>query len=61
MKTTKLFSIALILGSVFLGPSLSAQEKMMKKQEKMMKQETKMVGGAEMYPTKKHCGKCCQL
>ncbi|MBO3098578.1 fasciclin domain-containing protein [Gelidibacter sp. DF109] len=52
MKTTKLFSIALILGSVFLGPSVSAQEKMMKKQEKMMKQETKMVGGAEMYPTK---------
>ena len=52
MKTTKLFSIALILGSVFLGPSVSAQEKMMKKPEKLMKQETKMVGGAEMYPTK---------
>lgn len=52
MKTTKLFSIALVLGSVFLGPSVSAQEKVMKKQERLMKQETKMVGGAEMYPTK---------
>ncbi|WP_027126601.1 fasciclin domain-containing protein [Gelidibacter mesophilus] len=45
MKTTKLFSIALVLGSIFIGQSVIAQEK-------LMKQETKMVGGAEMYPTK---------
>lgn len=53
MKTTKLFSIALLVGTLFIGQSLFAQDKkMMKKEDKMMKQETKMVGGAEMYPTK---------
>ena len=45
MKTTKLFSIALLLGALFIGQNGFAQSK-------MMKQETKMVGGAEMYPTK---------
>ncbi len=45
MKMTQLFSMALLVGSIFMGQSVSAQEK-------MMKQETKMVGGAEMYPTK---------
>ena len=46
MKITKLFSIAIVVGSIFIGQNGFSQEKMMKKQE------TKMVGGAEMYPTK---------
>lgn len=45
MKMTKLFTAALVLGALFIGPTGSAQNK-------MMKQDTKMVGGAEMYPTK---------
>lgn len=45
MKTTRLFSIALFVGSMFIGQHTIAQDK-------MMKQDTKMVGGAEMYPTK---------
>lgn len=45
MKMTKLFSIAILVGSLFVGQSGFAQEKLMNK-------ETKMVGGAEMYPTK---------
>lgn len=54
MKTTKFLSVAMLVGSMFIGQGLLAQEKkMMKKEnEKMMNQETKMVGGAEMYPTK---------
>lgn len=53
MKTLKIFSIAILLGSLFIGQNLLAQDKkMMKKEDKMMKKETKMVGGAEMYPTK---------
>ena len=52
MKTIKLFSIAVLVSSMFIGQSLFAQDKKMMKQEKMMKQDTKMVGGAEMYPTK---------
>lgn len=45
MKMTKLFSTAIVLATISIGQSVSAQEK-------MMMQETKMVGGAEMYPTK---------
>ena len=54
MKTTKILSVAMLVGSLFIGQGLLAQEKkMMKKEnEKMMTQDTKMVGGAEMYPTK---------
>jgi uncharacterized surface protein with fasciclin (FAS1) repeats len=60
MKTTKFLSIAILVGSLFIGQGLFAQEKKMMKKEgekmmkedKMMKQETKMVGGAKMYPTK---------
>ncbi len=54
MKTTKFLSIAILVGSMFIGQGLFAQEKKMMKKEgdKMMKQDTKMVGGAEMYPTK---------
>jgi len=55
MKTTKFLSIAVVVSSMFIGQTVSAQEKaMMKKEgEKMMQgKETKMVGGAEMYPTK---------
>jgi uncharacterized surface protein with fasciclin (FAS1) repeats len=46
MKTTKLFSIAVLVGSMFIGQSLFAQSKMSKKED------TKMVGGAAMYPSK---------
>ena len=46
MKTTKLFSITMLVASMFIGQGLIAQNK------KVMKQETKMVGGSEMYPTK---------
>jgi uncharacterized surface protein with fasciclin (FAS1) repeats len=46
MKTTKLFSIAVLVGSLFMGQSLMAQSKMSKKED------TKMVGGAAMYPSK---------
>ncbi len=52
MKTTKLFSIAILAGTLFIGQGVFSQEKKMMKEEKMMKSETKMVGGAEMYPTK---------
>jgi uncharacterized surface protein with fasciclin (FAS1) repeats len=60
MKTKKFLSIAVLVGSIFIGQGLFAQEKKMMKKEgekmmkehKMMKHETKMVGGAEMYPTK---------
>lgn len=60
MKTTKFLSIAVLVGSMFIGQGLLAQEKKMMKKEgekmmkedKMMKQDTKMVGGAEMYPSK---------
>lgn len=45
MKMTKLFSIAVLVGSICIGQNALAQNK-------MMTQETKMVGGAEMYPTK---------
>ncbi len=46
MKTTKLFSIAVLVGSLFMGQSLMAQSKMSKKED------TKMVGGSAMYPSK---------
>lgn len=46
MKTTKLLSIAVLVGSLFIGQSLLAQSKMSKKED------TKMVGGAAMYPSK---------
>lgn len=46
MKTTKLLSIAVLVGSLFMGQSLLAQSKMSKKED------TKMVGGAAMYPSK---------
>jgi uncharacterized surface protein with fasciclin (FAS1) repeats len=46
MKTTKLLSIAVLVGSLFMGQSLMAQSKMSKKED------TKMVGGAAMYPSK---------
>lgn len=60
MKTTKLFSIAILASAMFIGQGVFSQEKKMMKKEcekmmkedKMMKHETKMVGGAEMYPTK---------
>lgn len=60
MKMTKFLSVAILVGLLFIGRGLFAQEKKMMKKEgvkmikedKMMKQETKMVGGAEMYPTK---------
>ncbi len=53
MKTFKVLSIAVVVGSMFIGQGVMAQEKkMMKKEDKMMKQDIKMVGGAEMYPTK---------
>jgi uncharacterized surface protein with fasciclin (FAS1) repeats len=60
MKTTKFLSIAMLVGSMFIGQGLFAQEKKMMKKEgekmmkedKIMKPDTKMVGGAEMYPTK---------
>lgn len=45
MKTTKLFSIAFLVGSMFIGQNLFSQDK-------MMKEDTKMVGGAAMYPSK---------
>ena len=45
MKTTKLFSIAILVGSMFIGQNLFSQDK-------MMKEDTKMVGGAAMYPSK---------
>ncbi len=57
---TKFLNVAILVGLLFIGQGLFAQEKKMMKKEgvkmikedKMMKQETKMVGGAEMYPTK---------
>lgn len=45
MKMTKLVSMAILIGSIFIGQSIFAQGK-------MTKEDTKMVGGAEMYPTK---------
>lgn len=45
MKLTKLFSIAFLVGSMFIGQNLFSQDK-------MMKEDTKMVGGAAMYPSK---------
>ncbi|MEZ4802827.1 MAG: fasciclin domain-containing protein [Gelidibacter sp.] len=51
MKTMKLFSIAILVGTMFIGQNVFSQDKMMKK-DKMMKEDTKMVGGAEMYPSK---------
>ena len=45
MKIKKLFSIAIVVGSLFIVNSSVAQDK-------MVKQEIKMVGGAKMYPTK---------
>ena len=45
MKTTKLFSIAFLVGSMFIGQNLFSQDK-------MMKEDTKMVGGAAMYHQK---------
>lgn len=52
MKTTKILSITALLGVMFLGQGVLAQEKKMMADQKMKMQETKMVGGAEMYPTK---------
>lgn len=60
MKMTKFLSIAVLIGSMFIGQSVFSQEKKMMKKEgenmmkvdKMKKETTKMVGGAEMYPTK---------
>lgn len=53
MKTTKILSIAMLTGTLFIGQGLFAQDKkMMKKEDKMMKKESVMVGGAEMYPNK---------
>lgn len=53
MKTSKVLSVAVLVGSLFIGQGLLAQDKKMtKKEDKMMKQDTKMVGGAEMYPSK---------
>lgn len=45
MKMTKLFSLALLVSTIFIGQPLSAQEK-------RMAQEHQMIGGAAMYPTK---------
>ncbi len=53
MKTFKVLSIVFVVGSMFIGQGVLAQEKkMMNKEDKMMKHDIKMVGGAEMYPTK---------
>ena len=45
MKTTRLFSIAIVVGALFIVQNGSAQGK-------MTKEDIKMVGGAKMYPTK---------
>ncbi len=45
MKMTRLFSIAIVVGALFIVQNGSAQGK-------MTKEDIKMVGGAKMYPTK---------
>ncbi len=57
MKTTRILSIAMLTGSLFIGQGLFAQDKKVMKKDgyvksEKMKEETKMVGGAEMYPNK---------
>lgn len=57
MKLSKLVSSVLLVGTLLVGHSFFAQNKMMKegkmmKKDKMMKEDTKMVGGAAMYSTK---------
>src|SRR5690606_21730498 len=45
MKAAKLFSIPILVVSLFMGQNLLAQSKMSKEED------TKMVGGAAMYPS----------